>query len=67
MGPGDDIYQPRPINKLEAYLEWLRADLSACMVFSSDEDAEAALENKPVWNGHQGHAARSALQREVEA
>lgn len=65
-GIGDEAYQTQPLVKLDEYMAWLRSDLSACMVFNSDKDAEDALENASYWNGHQGRSARSALQREVE-
>ncbi|KZX57793.1 hypothetical protein A3709_19410 [Halioglobus sp. HI00S01] len=63
----EDEYGSDPIDQWATYLDWNGHDLSRQMVFMTDEEAQAALDNDSAWKCHQGIEARAALREELES
>lgn len=63
---GEGGYQTEPVTEFDACVGAVMDDLHNGSVFLSDEDAASALADDPVFEGHQGCAAREALRANLE-
>lgn len=62
---GEGAYQAVPVTAFDACVAAVTHDLHSGRVFKTDEEAIAALDDDPIFSGHQGARAQEALRAQL--